>query len=198
MKRRLRHFIFSSYLEDGEKIFEVIRRHILVFKLAAAKTSFFGLVVPGFLWFLIPQARIAYVIWIAVGLLGLSYHYMNWYYDVWLLTNRGIIDIERKGYLDVRATRIEYHLIEDITYTIKGLMQTIFNYGDIMIDKMVARVSVTLKDCPNPKKAERLIKRYQKKYVFERSVKDHDKLKDMLSDMISYHVQGEKINIDKK
>lgn len=193
--KKFRDIIFKSYLEDGERILEVARRHILVLKIQAAKSSFFGIMVPLFLWFLIPQGKIIFSIWIGVGLFGVFYHYLNWYYDVWLVTNKGIVDIERQGFFDVKATRVDYHLVQDITVTIKGVWQTLFNYGDVTLDRLVSSAAVILKDAANPKRLERVLKANQAKYVGEKSVKDHEKLKGMLSEMIAYHVNSGRITI---
>lgn len=132
--------------------------------------------------------------WAFFGVCGLIYHFIDWYFDVWLLTTLGVIDIERNGLFDITSTRIEYHMIEGIAYNIKGFLQTLFNYGDITIDKLGAKTSVVLRNAASPKKLERKVMSYQEKYVYEKSIRDHQALKTMLSDMIAYHVQNNKIN----
>ena len=93
----------------------------------------------------------------------------------------------------------EDDMMEGMSYTIKGGIPTIFNYGDITVDKLGAQTFVVLKDASSPKKLERLVMKLQEKYVYERSVRDHHTLKGMLSDMIAYHhVQNEKLNSKRK
>ncbi|PIR54807.1 hypothetical protein COU74_03610 [Candidatus Peregrinibacteria bacterium CG10_big_fil_rev_8_21_14_0_10_36_19] len=186
--------LFAGYLDDGEKILYVAHRHILIFKVKAAKTTFFGLTVPFIGYLLFPQFLVGFLIWAIVGVFGYFYHFLDWYFDCWILTNAGVIDIERNGLFDVTTTRIDYHMIEGIAYTIKGVLQTLFNYGDITIDKLGAKTSVVLKDAANPRRLERIVMRYQEQFIYERSVRDHQALKTMLSDMISYHVHHQMLN----
>ena len=89
-------------------------------------------------------------------------------------------------------------MMEGIAYSIKGFWQTLFRYGDTTIDKLGAQTSVILLDAASPKKLERLVMKCQEKYIYERSIRDHYALKDMLSDMISYHVQNDKIEPKRK
>ena len=193
-KKKKKYFFYRSYLDDGERVLSVAHRHLLILKIASAKTILFGVLVPFFGYLLFPQLILVFLAWWFIGAIGLFYHFVDWYFDVWLLTNFGVVDIERNGFLDVTSTRMEYHMIEGISFTIKGWLPTIFGYGDITIDKMGAKTSVVLMDAANPKKLERQVLRYQEKYVYEKSVRDHHQLKDMLSEMIAYHVNGDKVN----
>lgn len=197
-KHKIAHWVFNGYLDDHERIVHIAHKHILVYKLDAAKTSFFGITLPIISFIFFPKFYLIFLIWAFIGVCALFYHFVDWYYDVWLLTNLGIIDIEMRGWLDVTATRVEYHMIEGTSYTIKGFWQTLFNYGDITVDKLGAQTSVCLHDAASPKKLERLVMKLQEKYVYDRSIRDHYALKSMLSDMIAYHIQNKKISNPKK
>lgn len=190
--------LFRSYLDDGEKIVHIGHRHLLIFKLDAVKPFFFGIFVPALLYLLFPKFLLAFVIWGAVGVFGVFYAFVDWYFDVLLLTNIGVIDVERHGLFDVTLTRIEYHMIEGTAYTVKGFWPTILNYGDVTVDKLGAKTSIILKDATRPKRLERKILQCQEQFVYERSIRDHHALKDMLSEMIAYHVHNEKMKSSEK
>lgn len=194
----LRRWIFSRYLDEGEKILHVAHKHIIVLKLKTAKISSFGIIAPAILYLLFPKGLIIFVIWVSIAIIAMSYEFLGWYLDAWLLTNTGVVDVQRDALFDFTSTRIEYHMIEGVSYTIKGFLQTVFNYGTITIDKLGTSTSVVLEEAASPKKLERLIMRYQERYVHDKSIRDHQVLKGMLSDMISYHVQNEKIKVPKK
>ena len=187
---------YAGYVDEGERILHIGHRHILILKIEAAKTSFFGVALPVLAILLFPQYIVAIGIWLAVGLFGIVYHFLDWYYDAWLLTNIGVIDIKREGFFDVTTTRIDYHMIEGIAYTISGIIPTLFNYGDITIDKLGAKTSVMLRDAANPRNLERVVMKFQEQYIYERSVRDHQALKTMLSDMIAYHVHNQMLGDD--
>lgn len=194
MKAKTKKFYFySRYLDDGEKILDVAHPHILTFKFRASKSSFFGICLPILLYLFFPQFWFFFSIWLAIGLGAIFFHFIDWYFDCWIMTNFGVIDLDRQGLFNMTSTRIEYHMIEGISYTIKGFWRTIFNFGDITIDKLGAKTSVILLDAAHPQKIERKIMEFQEKYVAERSIRDHHALKDMLADMIAYHVQNNKV-----
>lgn len=193
MKRKKKYYFFRKYADEGEEILDVAHKHVIILKIKGSKTSFFGIVIPVILYFFFPQLVLVWGIWLFIGLCGMFYNFFDWYFDAWILTDKGIVDIDQEGFFTVTTTRLEYHMIEGIAYTISGFWRTLLNFGDITIDKIGAKTSVVLKDAANPKKLERKVMAYQEKYVSERSIKDHQNLKDMLANMIAYHMQNGKM-----
>ncbi|MBL4693828.1 hypothetical protein JKY72_00465 [Candidatus Gracilibacteria bacterium] len=183
-------FLFSSHLDEGEETIAVAHRHALILKMASFKTFLFGILSPVAFFPFFPSAFMIVLVWGAMGLLGMCYHFFDWYFDAWLLTNKGVIDIEQNGLFDRNSTRVDYHMIEGIAYTVKGVIPTIFNYGDIVIDKLGAATTLVLKDATNPKKVERKVIKYQEEFVTEKSMRDHDVLKTMLAEMVAHHVKS--------
>lgn len=195
---KMPNYFFKSFLDPGEKILYLAHKHILVLKLTAAKSSFLGITLPIILFFIFPQFVWFFAAWTLVGAGVFFYHLFDWYFDAWLLTTSGVVDIQRNGFFDMTATRIDYHMIEGISYNIKGVIPTIFNYGTITIDKIGAKTSVVLEDAAAPKKIEQMALKYQQRFVNDKSIRDHDFLKGMLSEMIAYHVQSGKVKPPKQ
>ena len=194
----LRNFIYSGHLDDDEKILDTAHRHFFIYMKDAYKTFIFGMALPAMFFLFFPQAYFVVAIWGGIGVIGMLYHFVDWYFDAWLITNMGVLDIERNGLFDRTSTRIEYHMIEGLSYTIKGFWPTVLNFGDITLDKLGSKTTVILIDGASPKKVERMILHHQEEFVSDKSVRDHHALKDMLSEMIAYHVQNEKIKPSKK
>lgn len=190
----LSFYLFSGHLDDGEEILEIAHRHPFIFFKASFKVFFFGILLPVGFFLLFPKMLLIWIVWAGVGVLGMFYHFIDWYFDAWLLTNTGVVDVEKNGLFERNSTRVEYHMIEGVSYEINGFWPTILNYGNITIDKMGTSTSVILKDAGNPKKIERKVMKYQEDFVSEKSVRDHNALKNMLADMIAYHVQNQKIS----
>ncbi|MBI5753580.1 hypothetical protein HZA40_00360 [Candidatus Peregrinibacteria bacterium] len=197
-KKQRKFYFYARYLDDGEKILDVAHRHILTLKIKTSKVVFFGIVVPIIFYLFFPQTLLLVLLWIGIGLFGIFYHFIDWYFDCWLLTNYGVVDLDREGLFSMTSTRVEYHMIEGISYSIKGFLNTVLNVGDITIDKLGAKTSVVLLDATHPQALERKIMDFQERYVAERSVRDHQALKDMLADMIAYHIQNNKIDLPDK
>ena len=112
---------------------------------------------------------------------------MDWYFDAWLLTNTSVIDLEWGGLFNRSSTRVEYHMIEGLTYEYAGVFQTVFRYGDITIQKIGSGAEVSLKDAMLPRKVESKVLELQAKFVTSKTYKEHDALKGLLSDMLQEH-----------
>jgi len=188
----LNYFLFSSHLDDGEEILYVAHRHLFVYFKACYKVFFFGILLPLFLNYIIPEFFLGSMIWIFIGVIGMLYHFLDYFFDAWLITNNGVIDIERNGIFERNSTRVEFHMIEGIALKISGFWNTILNFGDVTLDKLGAKTSLILSDASNPRKLERILIKFQNKFVSEKNFKDHDALKGLLAEMISHHVRNNK------
>jgi len=192
------YLLFKSHLEEDEKIFEILHRHSYVYFRDSFKTFFFGIIIPvlGFLVF--PQLLVVFALWGIIGFVGMIYHFFDWYFDVWIVTNLGVIDIEVNGMFDKNAKRVEYTAIDALGYKVKGVIATLLNFGDVTIDTMGTHMSLVLKEASHPKSIEKLIVQYQEKFVEDSSFHDHEALKDMLAGMIAYHAKNNKIEKKRK
>lgn len=64
------------------------------------------------------------------------YSFMIWidyYYDIWIITSERIINIEQKGMFTRKASELRFRKIQDVTTEVVGFFPTIFNYGDVKI-----------------------------------------------------------------
>ena len=186
---RLANYFFADYLEKKEKVQHVVHKTFLTVLPDLIRISIIGLFLPFALWIFFPQLLIASVIW---GLFGLGQMLMDlyrWYYDVWIITDRAILDIQSDGLFHVATTRIEYHLLEGISYSIAGFWRTILNYGDLMLEKAGSGAAVTLKDASRPALAETVILRCQESYMEGKNTQDHKTLRQLLSGMVREHVK---------
>jgi hypothetical protein len=185
----LREYLFSDYLEDGEEIVYICHRHFLILFKDMWRIMLFHGLVPAFFWYFFPQFYIIYALWIGIGLIRLFFIIQDWYYDSWLLTNMGIISVEWTGYFDRTSARVEYPSIEGVSYNIKGVLQTIFNYGDVTLAKFGGPSEMVLKEAANPKRVEKNVLKYQEKFMTVKNFQDQEVLKQLLSDLVVQHVK---------
>ncbi len=128
--------LFSGFLDDDEKILYLAHRHIFVHMKDLARVFVFGLLIPGFFYLMFPDAKLFWFGWLGIGTMMFLYKVFDWYYDVWIFTDIGVVNVEWNGFFDRAASRVDYHMIEGISYTVRGVWQTLFNYGDIMIERI--------------------------------------------------------------
>ena len=66
-------------------------------------------------------------------LLFIFYHFFNYYLDIWIVTDKHIIDIEQKSIFNRSIAKQELYRIQDIKSEIKGVLPTLLNYGNVHI-----------------------------------------------------------------
>lgn len=86
----------------------------------------------------------------------------DYYYDVWIVTNWRIIDIDQKGFFhrDV-ATLLNLDHIEDITTEINTVIGTFLNFGNLQVQTAAAKREFVIAEITNPREVERIIRKAQ-------------------------------------
>ncbi|OGY42817.1 MAG: hypothetical protein A2Y67_03790 [Candidatus Buchananbacteria bacterium RBG_13_39_9] len=132
--------------QKGEKLILFLRRHIIAL---IGRWLFFAclaLVPVGFYYFLLlnfPQILKSAVIYPAMILISSIYSlcmllfflnaFIDYYLDVWIVTDKRIIDIEQRGLFNREIAEHNLDKIQDVSGFQKGLLQTFLNYGDVNV-----------------------------------------------------------------
>jgi hypothetical protein len=68
--------------------------------------------------------------------------FLRWYFDVFVVTDERIIDIDFNNliYKNITSTKIDN--IEDVTYNVSGAIQSLFNFGQVLIQTAGTGVSM--------------------------------------------------------
>lgn len=59
---------------------------------------------------------------------------LMWFYNVYIVTNERVIDIDFLGLLNKTVNVTQISKIEDVNFTQKGLFASWFNYGDVVVE----------------------------------------------------------------
>lgn len=124
---------------DGEELLFVFRRHII-----AMRKGFYGLLIPFaisslpvFIWqdnlniFFLPMAGFI------IGLLIFSYHFVLWYYTVYIVTNERIRQVTQNGFFGTDVVELRLSKIQNISYNVPGFSGEVFGFGTIVIQTFV-------------------------------------------------------------
>jgi uncharacterized membrane protein YdbT with pleckstrin-like domain len=65
--------------------------------------------------------------------LFLYQNFIDWYLDMWIVTNYRIVNIEQHGLFGRTMSELMLYNVQDVTSDIKGFIHTIFDYGVIHI-----------------------------------------------------------------
>ncbi len=171
--------MFSSYCENpnylsfqsqesDEKILLFLRRHFIT-NLPWIFITFLLLFAPFALNFIIVQTNtpisflpIRFVTFLLLFyyLLVLTYalvSYFTWFFNISLITQKRVIDIDFSElvYKNVAATKLD--LIQDASYSQIGVIRSIFDYGDVMVQTAGALDNFDFKAVPKPEKVIQIV-----------------------------------------
>ena len=135
----------------GEDVLFVFRRHII-----AMRKGFYGLLVPfaissipPLIWqdklelFLLPIGGLV------LGLLIFSYHFIIWYFTVYIVTNDRIRQVTQRGLFGKDIVELRLSKIQNISYNIPGLFGEIFKFGTIVIQTFVGDLVINNVEHPD-------------------------------------------------
>jgi len=77
--------------------------------------------------------------------------------DVWIVTNRRIIDSTQRGLFNRVVSELHLSRIQDISVSTRGVIQTILKFGDLQVQTAGADEKFKFLQIPNPEKVKNII-----------------------------------------
>ena len=134
----------------GEEVLFVFRRHII-----AMRKGFYLLLIPfaisaipPLIWqsnlelFLLPIGGLL------LGLMLFFYHFMMWYFTIYLVTNQRIRQVTQKGFFGKDVVELRLSKIQNISYNIPGFTGEVFGFGTIVIQTFVGDLVIRYVEHP--------------------------------------------------
>lgn len=168
---------------DGEEIIMLTRRHWFILFLTFLPMVF----LLGFILFLITYGEsfstfsmfsvdpdiyyltisfLSVMFWIICFVLWIDY-----YFDVWILTEERIINMEQYGLFRREISELEHGKIQDVTTEVLGIFPTILGYGEVFIQTAAERERFQFKQVPQPQKIRARIMKLQE-YAIKEDLKE--------------------------
>lgn len=136
----------------GETVLFVFRRHLI-----AMRKGFWLLLIPllitsipPLIWqsnlelFLLPIGGLA------LGIILFLYHYIIWYFTIYLVTNQRIRQVSQKGIFGKDVVELRLSKIQNISYNIPGLSGELLKFGTIVIQTFVG--DLVIRNVEHPEK----------------------------------------------
>jgi len=145
---------FETY-EPGEKITLLLRAHpftqlpwviyslfslILIFVVNIMIGSFFN----------ISQLFLINCFMASFLLSFIWFNFLNWYFNVGIVTSRRVVDIDFYAVLYKEITVARFDRIQDITVKSGGYFEAFFNYGTVFVQTAGTEANVEFADVPRP------------------------------------------------
>lgn len=136
---------------EGEELLFVFRRHII-----AMRKGFYSLLIPfaissipPLIWqdnlelFLLPIGGLL------LGLLLFSYHFIMWYFTIYIVTTERIRQVTQRGLFGKDVVELRLAKIQNISYNIPGFSGEIFKFGTIVIQTFVGDLIIHMVEHPS-------------------------------------------------
>ena len=104
-------------------------------------------------------------LWSLLIWLKLAAVWTDYYLDIWIVTNRRIIDIEQKGFFRREVSTLRTEQIQDITVRVHGIFATILNFGDIHVQSAGESREFIARGIPNPNAVKEMILKQHDKVI---------------------------------
>ena len=129
---------FDGQRSDEQLLF-IFRRHLI-----SMRKGFYLLLIPfavtaipPLIWqnnlelFLLPIAGLV------IGLLLFSYHFILWYFTIYIVTDQRIRQVTQRGLFGKDVIELRLSKIQNISYNIPGFSGEVFKFGTIVIQTFV-------------------------------------------------------------
>jgi len=160
---------------ENENLLFIFRRHMI-----AMRKGFYLLVVPlavlaipPLIWsdnlylFFLP------LIGFAIGLLLFTYHFILWYYSIYIVTDQRIRQVTQNGFFKKDVIDLRLSKIQSISYNIPGFSGDVFHFGTLVIHTFVGDLVI---------------------HHVEHPVKTYNKLQSAVNDVVDKQGDYEEIN----
>ena len=174
----------------GEKVIKVVRRDVFI--LLQKVVLFFGLVILPLVFFYlvimpqqsIMQGPVSYPLLVLITSayylfvwLFFFFSFIDYYLDVWVITNERIIDVEQRGFFSRTISEHKLFRIQDVTSDVKGVFQTLLRFGDVHVQTAGSNPRFHFDDVPHPNQIrDTIIKLVQRK---KKEMREEEKAEDM-------------------
>lgn len=141
---------------DEEKIILLLRKHWItnLSWLFLAVVFFFApLVLRSFplLDFLPLRFQLmAIIIWYLLLIAFIFESFLTWFFNVYIVTDERMIDVDFYNLIYKQITEAKNDKIQDTTYRIGGVVRSLFNYGDVLVQTAGAEANLEFEAIPNP------------------------------------------------
>lgn len=135
---------------EGEELLFVFRRHII-----AMRKGFYLLLIPFtisalpvFLWPTVLEVYWSPLVGFVLGLILFLYHFLMWYYTIYIVTNQRLRQVTQKGFFGKDVVELGLSKVQSISYNIPGFSGEIFGFGTIVIQTIVGDLIINKVEHP--------------------------------------------------
>lgn len=149
--------------DHGEKVVLFLRRHPIT-NLGWMAIATLLILAPGLLAnfpllsFLPPNFQfVALLMWYLLVSAYVLESVFAWFFNVFIVTDERVVDVDFTNLIHREITEAKIDNIQDTHHTVGGVLRTIFNYGDVVIQTAGTAQNIEFEAVPNPAAVSRVI-----------------------------------------
>lgn len=153
--------------QDQEKIKLLLRRHwwtnlkwILITTFMILLPIVFAAFPQVFVfWPVTPKdAKIIFLVaWYFLTAFYLFENFLLWYYNVFLVTDERVLDLDFFGLFNTDSSEAELEQIQDISHSQGGFAQLIFNFGNVYVQTAADQIKIEILGVSKPTEVHKMI-----------------------------------------
>jgi len=155
--------------EEAEKVILFLRQHFIV-NIPWMLITFFLFITPTVIFPRLfhavslnlmlptPYYAIGTIFWYLATFGFALASFIGWFFNIYIVTDERIVDIDFLYLLYKKFSEAELAKIQDIHYTSGGILATIFNYGDVVVETAGEAPNIIFEAIPFPEKVVETIR----------------------------------------
>lgn len=90
------------------------------------------------------------ILWLFITWIVFIVIWTNYYLDVWIITNKRLIDVEQIGLFNRDFSEFRLDRIQDVTIEVNGILPTLLHFGNVHIQTAGEAREFSIKGIPDP------------------------------------------------
>lgn len=78
--------------------------------------------------------------------------WIDYYFDIWIVTNERIVNIEQKGLFIRTTSEMRFSRVQDVSCIVNGILPTVLNFGDLHVHTAGHEDLIIFRQVPDPYK----------------------------------------------
>lgn len=92
----------------------------------------------------------ALILWYLAVFAYIVQSFLYWYFNIYIVTNKHLVDFDFISLLNRNITELRLDDVQGSSYENRGLIRSIFNFGDVKVETAAETEAVLFKDVPSP------------------------------------------------
>jgi uncharacterized membrane protein YdbT with pleckstrin-like domain len=135
-----------------------------------------------------PQTLLLLIPILIFGLGWLVWRVVDWYNDIYVVTDERIIDIEKTPFSTEDRREAQLIMIQDVHYLTPGFIAQNLNFGNVEIETAGRAGAFTFDSVPNPREVQKeIFKRLEKARQVARQTEEDKRQAEILEILARYH-----------